>query len=207
MTQANVDKAVNYNALPQLVSTTAGPSNDKSPASGSPLIKAAFDSQTRIKPTSDFTTHPPSVITMSSTEIGPFGYMCYPDDPSITNPYPPGEYDLAVNETITSSAYSVDASCSETHTSSDWEVCSDGNCASVYASIYDSGSSLESWTVSPNMAAAVTYYFRVRHANSAGDSEWSTIVSGTTGGAPVGGAGALYIFEGGTGQVQIAPSP
>jgi hypothetical protein len=73
--QANVDKAVNYNALPEINSTTAGPENDKSPVGGSPLIDAAFDSQIRIDKTSNFLDRPVTVTTSSSDEIGPFSFI------------------------------------------------------------------------------------------------------------------------------------
>jgi hypothetical protein len=63
----------NVDADPELVSTIAGPANDKSPANGSPLIDAAFDIDAAIDTANtDFTINPPTVVTIPADEIGPY---------------------------------------------------------------------------------------------------------------------------------------
>jgi hypothetical protein len=51
------------------------------PDSGSPLIDGADAITTMLDPDTDFTSSPPSVITMSGDEIGPYGYEDAPPGP------------------------------------------------------------------------------------------------------------------------------
>jgi hypothetical protein len=62
----------NADADPELASTTAGPENDKSPLSTSVLNGAAFNSETALDGTTDFTDVPPTIVTIVSDEIGPY---------------------------------------------------------------------------------------------------------------------------------------
>jgi hypothetical protein len=73
----------NVDANPQLISTTAGPGNDKSPAEGSPLIdaeKTVSGNNDAIDRDSNFAALPPDVITIVANEIGPYGFEGDPPD-------------------------------------------------------------------------------------------------------------------------------
>jgi hypothetical protein len=135
---------------------------------------------------------------------------CLPYQPSIStiagqSPSPPPT-GITTTPAIVSSAYDVDVSCSETHTGSDWEVDTEPGFASPNASSYDDTTINVSWTVTPELDKATTYYVRMRHYNSVGDSAWSSAASFTTelGTTSPPQPGKLYIFSGGTGVGKIS---
>jgi hypothetical protein len=137
---------------------------------------------------------------------------CYPDPPSITNPTNL-DIDVATNVTFTSSAYSIESGCSETHTGSDWEVATDSGFTNVVAASYDDTSNKESIAMASMttgltvLGNATTYHVRVRHYNSVDDSDYSSGVSFTTIGPPgEGGGGVIGLDPSGSGSVTISPS-
>lgn len=116
--------------------------------------------------------------TISFTTRSSFDYV---NQPSITSPSASETGFAYEDPTFTSSAFSISGG-SYTHTSSDWQVATDSNFATIVASTTDSTSSKTSWTATGTTLDNETiHYVRVRHNNSTlGDSDWSNTVVFTT---------------------------
>lgn len=101
----------------------------------------------------------------------------YVATPSVTSPSANDNVYHLAGITVTSSAFSA-VHATDTHTSSDWQICSDAACTTVVAEALAS-SDLTSHTFSGlTLTDGTTYYLRVRHNGTTfGASEWSTAVA------------------------------
>lgn len=98
--------------------------------------------------------------------------------PSITSPVN-GATSMAVSVTVTSSAFSITNS-TDTHASSDWEVATDADFATVTFSSYNDLLNLTSWTITA-LQNLTKYYVRTRQRSSGGKvSDWSAVSNFTT---------------------------
>lgn len=68
----------------------------------------------------------------------------------------------------------------DTHASSSWQIATDANFANVVASSTNDTTNKTSWTPNVGLAAATTYYGRVRYNGSQRSSDWSAGVQFTT---------------------------
>jgi hypothetical protein len=128
---------------------------------------------------------PSAVETTTDDNIGAYEASCVPDIPSITDPTP-SETGVPLDREVDSSAFADQSGCSTSHTTSDWEICSDSGCNTVLVSTYDDAGNKITWT--PSHPENAQLYIRVRHTNSNGDSLWSpAIYYETVGGTPAGG--------------------
>lgn len=120
--------------------------------------------------------------------------------PSITSPVDDA-VDVSLTPTLTSSAFAVTNSGSDTHASSDWQVAEDAGFSTIAAESLDDATNKVSWTV-PGAALdnEVEYFARVRHTGATlGDGPWSAVVSFTT---IIAGAG--YTFTNAEAEAFIA---
>lgn len=114
-----------------------------------------------------------------------------PSTPSLTSPLA-GSYNASINPTLVSSVYDNSPD-NLTHLSTDWKITSDNlGVSTVWSSLGDTDD-LSSIAVNASkgifagalagqgaLAASTTYYAFVRHANTVGDSSWSTVNAFTT---------------------------
>ncbi len=111
-----------------------------------------------------------------------------PSTPSITSPSDSAT-GVSRSPTLTSSAFSGDLS----HTSSNWQISTTSNFATIDATISTDTTNLTSigvnstnFTFQNNLVSktilspSTTYYAKTQHTNAAGTSSWSTVISFTT---------------------------
>jgi hypothetical protein len=170
----------------------------------------------------------------SDTNYDDVAPAIYPAKTDVTSPADQAaDVDIDLDVTVTTSAYTEQANPADplgifSHRQTDWRLCADSECNTVITSSLNDTSNLVSWTIDKsNFATATTYYVEVTHESWAGDIDRDgdgttaasdsddvypcpdpEISSFTTEGAPVGGAGSLYILQDtGTGQIEISPTP
>jgi hypothetical protein len=147
-------------------------------------------------------------------EFGATAEGVAPDKPTLTDE--PDDQDAQSAIVLVASAYShfynnATQTGGADHNCSVWEVAEDGGFTSYVSGFPTSclTGSKESYTISGGtLDGSTTYYWRTTYRDTAtNDSEVSDSDSFTTGGAPPSGEGSLYIFQGGTGEVEISPTP
>ncbi|GEM_PF-5781985 len=118
-----------------------------------------------------------------------------PNTPSITSPTNSSAVS-SFTPTLTSSSYSGDIS----HSASDWEIDDNEDFSSATWSSYNDSANKENITVSTTLSPNTLYYVRVRHANGAGNSSYS---SGVTFWTPAITPGALTLSSPTTSSINI----